>query len=52
MLFYSKLIQEGVKAELHVYQQGGHGFGLHNKTTKASWFDSMLTWLEANKMIP
>ncbi|AWG23277.1 alpha/beta hydrolase [Flavobacterium faecale] len=52
MLFYSKLIQEGVKGELHVYQAGGHGFGLNNRTTKASWFDSMLSWLEANKMIP
>ncbi|WP_366184027.1 alpha/beta hydrolase [Flavobacterium ovatum] len=52
MLFYSKLIQEGVKGELHIYQAGGHGFGLNNKTTKASWFDSMITWLEGNKMIP
>ena len=52
MLFYSKLIQEGVKGEMHIYQAGGHGFGLNNKTTNDSWFDSMLTWLEANKMIP
>jgi acetyl esterase/lipase len=52
MLFYSKLIQEGVKGEMHIYPAGGHGFGLNNKTTKASWFDSMITWLESNKIIP
>ncbi|MCW2119028.1 alpha/beta hydrolase [Flavobacterium sp. 7A] len=52
MFFYSKLIEEGVKGELHIYQAGGHGFGLVNKTTKSSWFDTMVSWLESNKMIP
>ncbi|WPR71380.1 alpha/beta hydrolase [Flavobacterium sp. NG2] len=49
--FFLKLKQEGVKSEIHIYQEGGHGFGLNNKTTKESWFDSMLNWLVLNKLI-
>ncbi|WP_418262415.1 alpha/beta hydrolase [Flavobacterium faecale] len=49
--FYTNLNQEGIKSEMHIYQSGGHGFGLNNKTTKDSWFQSMIYWLENNKMI-
>ncbi|MBK0384499.1 alpha/beta hydrolase [Pedobacter sp. SD-b] len=45
------LKEAGVKTELHLYQAGGHGFGLHNKSTKESWFDSMISWMEANNFI-
>lgn len=52
VLLYTKLIAAGVGGEMHIYQGGGHGFGLINKTTKASWFDVMITWLESNKIMP
>lgn len=39
------LKQAGIKSELHLYQAGGHGFGLYNKTTKENWFDSLANWL-------
>lgn len=33
--------------ELHVYQSGGHGFGLGAPgTTHALWFDNFITWLD------
>ena len=52
VIFLEELNKNGVKSEMHLYQEGGHGFGLKNKTTKESWFDSMLNWLSSNKLIP
>jgi len=43
------LLKNDVPAELHVYQAGGHGFGLFNKTTKDDWFERLKNWLDANK---
>lgn len=38
--------------ELHLYQNGGHGFGLGNPDrTSNKWFDSFIYWLEVNKFI-
>jgi len=42
------LQQNGVPTEMHIYPHGGHGFGLHNKTTSDSWFDRLKTWLNDN----
>lgn len=44
------LKQAGVKTELHLYQAGGHGFGLKNPT-KDSWFATMINWMESNKFL-
>jgi len=46
--FYSNLIKNKVPAELHIYQQGGHGFGLNNRTTSDSWMDRCKNWISAN----
>lgn len=51
LLFYNALVNAGVKAEMHVYQNGGHGFDLHNKTTKDDWFGRCLHWMQANGWI-
>jgi acetyl esterase/lipase len=32
--------------EFHLYEQGGHGFGMYKKeTTSTGWFDSFVRWL-------
>ncbi len=32
--------------ELHYYEQGGHGFGMYQKTTTSTgWFDAYVRWL-------
>jgi len=42
----------GKPVELHLYQNGGHGFGLGNPNrTSNKWFDSFIYWLEINKFI-
>ena len=48
LYFYEALQRNGVSAELHVYPKGGHGFGLHNPTTKDQWLDRLENWMDAN----
>lgn len=38
-----------VPVEFHLYQNGGHGFGLGNPNrTSNRWFDAFMHWLEVN----
>lgn len=46
--FVEALVKNKVPAELHIYQNGGHGFGLHNKTTKDEWIERFKNWLLKN----
>jgi acetyl esterase/lipase len=39
----------GKPVELHLYQNGGHGFGLGNEgRTSLGWFDVFMRWLDVN----
>ena len=49
--FDAALVQNKVKAEMHIYQGGGHGFGLNNKTTSDDWFQRLENWMKANKLL-
>ena len=48
ILFYQRLLQNKVAAELHLYQKGGHGFGMANPTTQDKWMERCQNWLRAN----
>ena len=38
--------------EFHLYEQGGHGFGMYQKTTTSTgWFDAFTRWLGMHGMI-
>lgn len=50
--FYEALLKNKVPAELHLYEHGGHGFGLNNLTTNEDWFESCVQWMKDNKLIP
>lgn len=42
----------GIPVEFHLYQNGGHGFGLGNPDrTSNRWFDAFLYWLEVNRFL-
>jgi len=42
----------GRPVEFHLYQNGGHGFGLGNPDrTSNRWFDAFIYWLEVNKFL-
>lgn len=41
--------QAGIPVEFHLYQNGGHGFGLGNPNrTSNRWFDAFIHWLDVN----
>jgi acetyl esterase/lipase len=48
LMFYDALIAAGVKAEMHIYQAGGHGFGLNNTKATDKWFERCTGWLKEN----
>jgi len=48
--YFLALKSKNVRAELHIYQKGGHGFGLaKNRGTESKWPDACLNWLKENK---
>lgn len=49
--YFVALNQHAVPAELHIYEQGGHGFGLGRETTAADWPSACLRWLKFSGVI-
>jgi acetyl esterase/lipase len=42
----------GRQVEFHLYQHGGHGFGLGKKgTTSTGWFEAFILWLDTNHFL-
>ncbi len=48
LYFYEALLRNGVPSEMHLYPHGGHGFGLHNRTTNDQWIERLQNWLDSN----
>lgn len=50
---YLRFKQAGVPAELHMYSNAGHGFGLRasNKGPHAAWPDRFVEWLDVRGML-
>src|ERR1700733_15049257 len=48
LMFYDALLKAKVKAEMHIFQAGGHGFGLNNPKSKDKWIDWAKNWLDEN----
>ncbi len=46
--FYQALLKNKIPAEMHIYQNGGHGFGMQNPTTKDEWMERCKNWLDKN----
>ncbi len=44
--YVAALEHQGIAVKLITYPNGGHGFGLNNKTTADKWFDHFLEWLK------
>jgi len=51
ILFNQALVKNKVPVETHLYQAGGHGFGLHNKTAADEWFARLENWMKSNKFL-
>ena len=48
IMFYDALLGNKVKAEMHIFEAGGHGFGLNNPKSKDKWIDWCRNWMDAN----
>ncbi len=46
--YYLALKKEKVSAEMHLYENGGHGFGLGTKGTNVNWPKTCEKWLNTN----
>lgn len=44
-MMYEALKQNKVDSEMYLYENGGHGFGLYNKTSAVDWFNLMAKWI-------
>lgn len=51
LVFYQALLKNKIPSEIHIYQRGGHGFGLDNLSTRDKWFDRCINWMQANGWI-
>lgn len=52
IVFYESLLKHNVPAELHIYERGGHGFGMNNPTTDEKWMESLRNWLVSRSLLP
>lgn len=53
-LLYLELINRKVPAEIHIYERGGHGFGMRsrpNATGPTDWQGRAVDWLRQHEMI-
>lgn len=50
--FYAGLKKAGVDAELHVYRNGGHGYGTRPRSHSSigTWPDRMVDWIKSSKI--
>ena len=49
--FYESLLKQNVPSELHIYERGGHGFGMDNPTTEEKWMNSLKNWLVSRELL-
>jgi dipeptidyl aminopeptidase/acylaminoacyl peptidase len=52
VVMYLALKRANVPTELHVYEQGGHGFGVRKSGLACSvWTDRFVDWLQSQGML-
>lgn len=49
--YFLALKNHNVKAELHVFEKGGHGFGLGREDTSKYWTYDCENWLRVNNFL-
>ena len=51
--YFYALKKNNIPAELHIYEKGGHGFGMGKKGgSEAGWPEACMNWLKARKLVP
>ena len=49
IVYFEGLVINNIQAEMHIFQKGGHGYGLAiNRGTESAWPELCLSWLKEN----
>jgi acetyl esterase/lipase len=49
IVYYEGLVRNNIRGELHIFQKGGHGYGLAiGRETESEWPDLCLRWMKVN----
>lgn len=51
LMFADALKKHGVPVELYLYETGGHGYGMYNKSSPVRWMDLVQQWLRKMQFI-
>ncbi|MDE3145689.1 MAG: alpha/beta hydrolase [Bacteroidota bacterium] len=51
LAYFEALKKNNVAAGKYIYEKGGHGFGLHNPTSKVDWMEKTIGWMIENKLM-
>ncbi|RVU26778.1 alpha/beta hydrolase [Sandaracinomonas limnophila] len=51
LVYADALAYHQVPLGMYIYPNGGHGFGLNNKTSQEQWFDRLVIWLKDQKIL-
>ena len=49
VLMNGALKQNKVDTDIYLYEKGGHGFGLINRTSDVDWFNLLTDWMKKEK---
>jgi acetyl esterase/lipase len=49
ILMNKALTQYHIDTDIYLYENGGHGFGLINKTSDVDWFNLLAAWMKKEK---
>ena len=52
MVFAEALRKNQVPVKMYLYEKGGHGYGMYNKTSEVKWMDLVGEWLIEMKFVP
>lgn len=51
IVFAEALKKNGVPVEMYLYEKGGHGYGMYNKSSPVRWMDLVQQWLKKMQFI-
>lgn len=50
LLFAAALKQHHIPYDMTLYEQGGHGYGMNNKTSSVKWMDQLAAWMKRTRI--
>lgn len=50
--YYDALLANKIKASIYLFETGGHGFGMKNKTSEIFWPNLLKEWMQLEHILP